>query len=187
MVELALLSALGLLSLFTGLIALGNKDMFIGLVLFFALLLGFVLLIMIYLRRRNLNKALKVVYIGYETYLYYLSYLTILLSCLLLFNEVIEVSSIMSPIVIVIWLVPLFTFLKYDSLLVFNNKYLIINGEKIEYQHIRKAIINDDSKICKIIIRAKGKEYLYKTNIKHQQMIIKLLKDNCHRIDIVGE
>lgn len=185
MVELALLSALGLLTLFTGLIALGNKDIFIGLVLFFALLLGFVLLVTIYLRRRNLNKALKVVSSGYENYLYYLSYLTILLSCLLLFNEVIEVTSIMSPIVI--WLVPLFTFLKYDSLLVFNKKYLTIKGEKIEYSHIRKAIINNDNKICKIIIRAKGKEYLYKTTIRYQQIIIDLLKDNCHRIDIIGE
>lgn len=41
----------------------------------------------------------------------------------------------------------------------------------------------DKQKKCKIVIRAKGKEYLYKTNEKNSQKVFDYLNKVCPRID----
>ena len=47
----------------------------------------------------------------------------------------------------------------------------------------RKDKLMDKQKKCKIVIRAKGKEYLYKTNEKNSQKVFDYLNKVCPRID----
>ena len=71
----------------------------------------------------------------------------------------------------------------YESLLVFNKHEMILNGENISYKSIRDVKLMDKQKKCKIVIRAKGKEYLYKTNEKNSQKVFDYLNKVCPRID----
>ena len=81
------------------------------------------------------------------------------------------------------WLVPLIDNLAYESLLVFNKHEMILNGENVSYKSIRDVKLMDKQKKCKIVIRAKGKEYLYKTNEKNSQKVFDYLNKVCPRID----
>ena len=81
------------------------------------------------------------------------------------------------------WLVPLIDYLAYESLLVFNKHEMILNGENISYKSIRAVKLMDKQKKYKIVIRVKGKEYLYKTNEKNSQKIFDYLNKVCPRID----
>ena len=74
MVELVCLTALGVVSLFTGIVSLGNSDAFMGMFTFMILLVSYALIILTFRKRRTLFKAKEVIYTGYEIYLYILSY-----------------------------------------------------------------------------------------------------------------
>ena len=66
MVELVCLTALGVVSLFTGIVSLGNSDAFMGMFTFMILLVSYALIILTFRKRRTLFKAKEVIYTGYE-------------------------------------------------------------------------------------------------------------------------
>ena len=84
MAELVCLTALGVVSLFTGIVSLGNSDAFMGMFTFMILLVSYALIILTFRKRRTLFKAKEVIYTGYEIYLYILSYIVLMTSCLLI-------------------------------------------------------------------------------------------------------
>ena len=85
MVELVCLTALGVVSLFTGIVSLGNSDAFMGMFTFMILLVSYTLIVLTFRKRKMLSKAREVIYTGYEFYLYVLSYVVLMISCLLLY------------------------------------------------------------------------------------------------------
>ena len=111
------------------------------------------------------------------------SYIVLCVTCLLIYLEMVQIVSMTSPILMVSWLVPLIDYLAYESLLVFNKHEMILNGENISYKSIRAVKLMDKQKKYKIVIRVKGKEYLYKTNEKNSQKIFDYLNKVCPRID----
>lgn len=88
MAELVCLTALGVVSLFTGIVSLGNSDAFMGMFTFMILLVSYALIILTFRKRRTLFKAKEVIYTGYEIYLYILSYIVLMTSCLLIYLHV---------------------------------------------------------------------------------------------------
>ena len=62
-------------------------------------------------------------------------------------------------------------------------KELNINGKKVLYRSIKKVQIIENKNKYHLIIRAKGNEYLYKTNQKNSQHVLECLKKYCPRID----
>ena len=181
MVELVCLTALGVVSLFTGIVSLGNSDAFMGMFTFMILLVSYALIILTFRKRRALFKAKEVIYTGYEIYLYILSYVILMTSCLLIYLHVVQVVSMTSPLIMVTWLVPLVANLTYESVLIFEKDELNINGKKVLYRSIKKVQIIENK--THLIIRAKGNEYLYKTNQKNSQHVLECLKKYCPRID----
>lgn len=183
MAELVCLTALGVVSLFTGIISLGNSDAFMGMFTFMILLVSYALIILTFRKRRMLFKAKEVIYTGYEIYLYILSYVVLMTSCLLIYLHVVQVASMTSPLIMVTWLVPLVAYLTYESVLIFEKDELNINGKKVLYGSIKKVQIIENKNKYHLIIRAKGNEYLYKTNQKNSQHVLECLKKYCPRID----
>lgn len=183
MVELIILSALGVITFFSGLISLGNQEVFMGALTFLVLLVSYVLIVLVYRKKKKLKLAKEVIYTGYEKYLYGVSYIVLCVTCLLIYLEMVQIVSMTSPILMVSWLVPLIDYLAYESLLVFNKHEMILNGENISYKSIRAVKLMDKQKKYKIVIRAKGKEYLYKTNEKNSQKVFDYLNKVCPRID----
>ena len=59
MAELICLTALGVVSLFTGIVSLGNSDAFMGMFTFMILLVNYALIILTFRKRRTLFKAKK--------------------------------------------------------------------------------------------------------------------------------
>ena len=57
MVELVCLAAVGIISLFTGIVLLGNADAFMGMFIFMVLLVSYVLIILTYRKRKSFFKA----------------------------------------------------------------------------------------------------------------------------------
>ena len=57
MAELVCLTALGVVSLFTGIVSLGNSDAFMGMFTFMILLVSYALIILTFRKRRMLFKA----------------------------------------------------------------------------------------------------------------------------------
>ena len=176
MAELVCLTALGVVSLFTGIVSLGNSDAFMGMFIFMILLVSYALIILTFRKRRMLFKAKEVIYTGYEIYLYILSYIVLMTSCLLIYLHVVQVVSMTS-------LVPLVAYLTYESVLIFEKDELNINGKKVLYRSIKKVQIIENKNKYHLIIRAKGNEYLYKTNQKNSQHVLECLKKYCPRID----
>ena len=88
-----------------------------------------------------------------------------------------------SPLIMVTWLVPLVANLTYESVLIFEKDELNINGKKVLYRSIKKVQIIENKTKYHLIIRAKGNEYLYKTNQKNSQHVLECLKKYCPRID----
>lgn len=183
MVELVCLTALGVVSLFTGIVSLGNSDAFMGMFTFMILLVSYTLIVLTFRKRKILSKAREVIYTGYEFYLYVLSYVVLMISCLLLYLHVVQVVSMTSPLIMVTWLVPLVAYLTHESVLIFEKDELNINGKKILYRSIKKVQIIENKNKYHLIIRAKGNEYLYKTNKKNSQHILDCLRKYCPRID----
>lgn len=183
MAELVCLTALGVVSLFTGIVSLGNSDAFMGMFTFMILLVSYALIILTFKKRRMLFKAKEVIYTGYEIYLYILSYVVLMTSCLLIYLHVVQVVSMTSPLIMVTWLVPLVAYLTYESVLIFEKDELNINGKKVLYRSIKKVQIIENKNKYHLIIRAKGNEYLYKTNQKNSQHVLECLKKYCPRID----
>ena len=175
MAELVCLTALGVVSLFTGIVSLGNSDAFMGMFTFMILLVSYALIILTFRKRRTLFKAKEVIYTGYEIYLYILSYIVLMTSCLLIYLHVVQVVSMTSPLIMVTWLVPLVAYLTYESVLIFEKDEL--------YRSIKKVQIIENKNKYHLIIRAKGNEYLYKTNQKNSQHVLECLKKYCPRID----
>lgn len=101
MAELVCLTALGVVSLFTGIVSLGNSDAFMGMFTFMILLVSYALIILTFRKRRTLFKAKEVIYTGYEIYLYILSYIVLMTSCLLIYLHVVQVVSMTSPLIMV--------------------------------------------------------------------------------------
>ena len=183
MAELVCLTALGVVSLFTGIVSLGNSDAFMGMFTFMILLVSYALIILTFRKRRMLFKAKEVIYTGYEIYLYILSYVVLMTSCLLIYLHVVQVVSMTSPLIMVTWLVPLVAYLTYESVLIFEKDELNINGKKVLYRSIKNVQIIENKNKYHLIIRAKGNEYLYKTNQKNSQHVLECLKKYCPRID----
>ena len=104
-------------------------------------------------------------------------------SCLLIYLHVVQVASMTSPLIMVTWLVPLVAYLTYESVLIFEKDELNINGKKVLYGSIKKVQIIENKNKYHLIIRAKGNEYLYKTNQKNSQHVLECLKKCCPRID----
>ena len=67
--------------------------------------------------------------------------------------------------------------------LIFEKDELNINGKKVLYRSIKKVQIIENKNKYHLIIRAKGNEYLYKTNQKNSQHVLECLKKYCPRID----
>ena len=65
----------------------------------------------------------------------------------------------------------------------FEKDELNINGKKVLYRSIKKVQIIENKNKYHLIIRAKGNEYLYKTNQKNSQHVLECLKKYCPRID----
>ena len=82
-----------------------------------------------------------------------------------------------------LWLVPLVAYLTYESVLIFEKDELNINGKKVLYRSNKKVQIIENKNKYHLIIRAKGNEYLYKTNQKNSQHVLECLKKYCPRID----
>ena len=183
MVELILLSALGVVTFFSGLISLNNQEVFMGVLTFLILLISYILILLVYRKRKKLQKARRVIYTGYEKYLYAFSYGLLFVSCLLIYLEKVHIVSMTSPILMISWLVPLTSYLVYESLLAFYKNEMVLNGETISYQSIRSYKTTNQKKKYIIIIRAKGKEYLYRTNEKRSQVVEDYLKKVCPRIN----
>ena len=183
MVELMILAAVGMICLFTGIVSLGNVDGFIGMFTFLILLMSYTLICLTYRKRKMISNAREVIYTGYEIYLYIISYIVVVASCLLIYLGIVQIVSMMSPLIMITWLVPLVTYLAYESLLIFEQDELNIKGNKIPYRNIKKVQIVDHKNKYNLIIRAKGKEFLYKTNKKNGQYTLECLKKYCHRID----
>lgn len=59
MAELVCLTALGVVSLFTGIVSLGNSDAFMGMFTFMILLVSYALIILTFRKRRMLLKRKK--------------------------------------------------------------------------------------------------------------------------------
>lgn len=59
MAELVCLTALGVVSLFTGIVSLGNSDAFMGMFTFMILLVSYALIILTFRKRRMLLKQKK--------------------------------------------------------------------------------------------------------------------------------
>lgn len=154
-----------------------------GALTFLVLLVSYVLIVLVYRKKKKLKLAKEVIYTGYEKYLYGVSYIVLCVTCLLIYLEMVQIVSMTSPILMVSWLVPLIDYLAYESLLVFNKQEMILNGENISYKSIRDVKLMDKQKKCKIVIRVKGKEYLYKTNEKNSQKVFDYLNNVCPRID----
>ena len=187
MVELIILSALGVITFFSGLISLGNQEAFMGVLTFLVLLISYVLIILVYRKKKKLKTAKKVIYTGYEKYFYIISCGVLFVACLLIYLEMVEIVSMTSPILMISWLVPLITYLMYESVLIFNKQEMILNGETISYRSVRDVQLMNHQKKCKIVIKAKGKEYLYKTNEKNSQKVFDYLNKVCPRIDSRGK
>ena len=149
MAELVCLTALGVVSLFTGIVSLGNSDAFMGMFTFMILLVSYALIILTFRKRRML----------------------------------VQVVSMTSPLIMMTWLVPLVAYLTYESVLIFEKDELNINGKKVLYRSIKKVQIIENKNKYHLIIRAKGNEYLYKTNQKNSQHVLECLKKYCPRID----
>ena len=100
MAELVCLTALGVVSLFTGIVSLGNSDAFMGMFTFMILLVSYALIILTFRKRRTLFKAKEVIYTGYEIYLYKLLQLinikSILFQIKFLFFNISVIKSISS-------------------------------------------------------------------------------------------
>ena len=71
----------------------------------------------------------------------------------------------------------------YISILYELKDELNINGKKVLYRSIKKVQIIENKNKYHLIIRAKGNEYLYKTNQKNSQHVLECLKKYCPRID----
>lgn len=183
MVELIILSSLGVITFFSGVISLENQEALMGMMTFLVLLVSYVLILLVYRKRKKLQSAKKVIYTGYENYFYIISYGVLFISCLLIYLEVVQIVSMTSPILMMTWLVPLITYLMYESVFIFDKQEIILHGELIPYRNIRNVRLTNDQKKYKIIIRAKGKEYLYKTNDKKSQEIYAYLNNVCPRIE----
>lgn len=183
MVELVCLAAVGIISLFTGIVLLGNADAFMGMFTFMVLLVSYVLIILTYRKRRSFFKAREVIYTGYEIYLYIFSYIVLTVSCLLMYLHLVQVVSMTSPLIMITWIVPLVAYLTHESVLIFEKDELNINGKKIAYKSIKKVQIIENKNKYHLIVRAKGNEYLYKTNQKNSQHVLDCLKKYCPRID----
>lgn len=115
--------------------------------------------------------------------MYILSYVILMTSSLLIYLHVVQVVSMTSPLIMVTWLVPLVAYLTYESVLIFEKDELNINGKKVLYRSIKKVQIIENKNKYHLIIRAKGNEYLYKTNQKNSQHVLECLKKYCPRID----
>ena len=135
MAELVCLTALGVVSLFTGIVSLGNSDAFMGMFTFMILLVSYALIILTFRKRRTLFKAKEVIYTGYEIYLYILSYIVLMTSCLLIYLHVVQVVSMTSPLIMVTWLVPLVAYLTYESVLIFEKDELNIIMDKKTWKY----------------------------------------------------
>ena len=55
MVELIILSALGVITFFSGLISLGNQEVFMGALTFLVLLVSYVLIVLVYRKKKKLK------------------------------------------------------------------------------------------------------------------------------------
>ena len=64
MVELIILSALGVITFFSGLISLGNQEVFMGALTFLVLLVSYVLIVLVYRKKKKLKLAKEVIYTG---------------------------------------------------------------------------------------------------------------------------
>ena len=74
-------------------------------------------------------------------------------------------------------------YVSYDKVKYFEKDELNINGKKVLYGSIKKVQIIENKNKYHLIIRAKGNEYLYKTNQKNSQRVLECLKKYCPRID----
>ena len=165
MAELVCLTALGVVSLFTGIVSLGNSDAFMGMFTFMILLVSYALIILTFRKRRMLLKRKKLFIQDMKFNVY------IIICC---FNDFLFIdissccspASMTSPLIMVTWLVPLVAYLTYESVLIFEKDELNINGKKVLYGSIKKVQIIENKNKYHLIIRAKGNEYLYTRQIK---------------------
>ena len=163
MVELILLSAIGVIVLFAGITVLMNTAFQVtGIFIFLTLLVGYVLLALTYRKRKKLSDVKVVIYHGYENYLFYGSMLLMTLCCLSIYLHLVDFSSIVSPVIMIGWLSPLVVFLYYESLLLFNDKDFTFNGEIIRYKDVKSIEIFDYKRNKqKLVIQTKDKEFVY--------------------------
>lgn len=186
MVELVLLSATGIIVLFAGITVLINTAFQVtGLFIFLTVLVGYVLLTLTYRKRRKLNYAKMVIYHGYENYLFFGSMIFMVLCCLGIYLNLVDISSLISPVIMICWLSPLVSFLYYESLLIFNEKDLIFNGEVIRYKDVKSIEIFDYKKNKKkLIIQTKEKELIYTGKNDAIEQTKKAFIRFCHRVKI---
>ena len=74
MVELVFISSIGVIVLFAGLtVLMSGLFQLSAIFIFLTMIIGYILLILTYRKRKQLTAAIEIIYQGYEKYLYYVA------------------------------------------------------------------------------------------------------------------
>lgn len=163
MVELILISAVGMIVLFAGITVLMTASFEItGIFMFLTLLFGYILIVFMFYKKKKFKKAKRVVYQGFENILFYISICVVLLCSMFIYLEIIEIKSMFSPVITLSWIIPLIGYLNFDSVLIFYEKNFCFRGQLVRYKDVKSLEVFDYKKNRKkMILHIKGKEMIY--------------------------
>lgn len=163
MVELVFISSIGVIVLFAGLtVLMSGLFQLSAIFIFLTMIIGYILLILTYRKRKQLTAAIEIIYQGYEKYLYYGSMVVLVISSLLIYLGYLEIQSMISPVLIIDCFVPLTGYLSHESLLTFYEKDFRYNGQIIRYKDVHSLEVFDYKKNKKkMVLHTKEKEIIY--------------------------
>lgn len=186
MVELVFICAIGVIVLFAGLTVLMNGSFQVSAIfIFLTLLIGYIVLILTYRKRKQLKAAIRIIYQGYEKYLYYGSMAILFISGLLIYLGHLEIQSMISPVLIVDCFVPLTGYLSHESLLTFYEKDFHYNGQVIRYKDVRSLEVFDYKKNKKkMVLYTREKEIIYTGRNQAIEEAQKAFVRYCRRMEV---
>lgn len=175
-ISLILWGMLCSIELFTGYIIVNSVGMSVeALFPLLMMLIGLVFLFMANRERLQIKEYI-VIYRGYEQYVYYSSYLVVLGICLCIITGVYTNTTMISPVLMITWLMPMISYSIYHNILCFQDKQFRIANKWIRYKNIKKIKVEESKRNKKrLYLHCNDKNYYYVSDTETIEKILNIL------------
>lgn len=149
------------------------------------MLVGMVFMFITDKEKKHLEKWEMIVYQGYEIWVYYASYIVNIGICLCIILNVYHNISMVSPVLMLTWLLPMVSYSMYNAVILFDKKEFRLANKKISYKEVNSIKIERKkrNRAC-IYVHCKHKSYYYSAKNERIDSIKEILLTHNSRIKI---